>query len=387
MSEVVEQCDSPGSNSDSDTSDTEEYVNEPPIPPIRINIGSRKRKYTPTLVGSNGINAIYGSDEPLKKRIRNIDIKSRISTLDELIKLAEEPADVCVRRAYNSFALQQMLPTLRKLNNTIGMKMVKTQVVNMILFNLSGVDSANPLNYHTVIEGQPGVGKTMLGHILAEIYCGLGIISTTNIIFAKRNDLIAGYLGQTAIKTQRVIDSAENGVLFIDEAYSLGNSEGRDSYSKECIDTINRNLTERAGAFVCVIAGYAGQLQSCFFAQNSGLERRFPYRFTIDAYTPAELYQIFELMVRKDKWELEANATNEQFFATNIKFFKFMGGDIEILFQKCKITHVSRIFGIHDVKKRLLTREDITDGFELFKANPSVRDRDDTDTAPLSMYI
>ena len=84
----------------------------------------------------------------------------------------------------------------------------------------------------------------------------------------KRSDLIGKYLGHTAAKTQKVIDSCKGGVLFIDEAYSLGNPEGRDSFSKECIDTINQNLTENKANLLCIIAGYKDALDKCFFAYN-----------------------------------------------------------------------------------------------------------------------
>jgi hypothetical protein len=206
---------------------------------------------------------------------------------------------------------------------------------------------------HTVIQGPPGVGKTMLGHIIGQIYWELDIIQTdipyksesnsvqekrktkyilesdddsyysdddddyypksklNNFIksvvkkgpvskntrssinnppelkfkVAKRSDLIAKYLGQTAAKTQEVIDDAVGGVLFIDEAYSLGNADGGDSYAKECIDTINQNLTEKKNQLLVIIAGYENALEECFFAYNEGLNRRFPFRYTIDAYT------------------------------------------------------------------------------------------------------
>ena len=119
------------------------------------------------------------------------------------------------------------------------------------------------------------------------------ILKNEKFVKARRSDLIAGYLGQTAKATQKIIDSAIGGVLFIDEVYSLGNSEKRDSFAKECIDTINENLTEKKTDFICIIAGYKDEIDSCFFSYNSGLERRFPVRFTIEEYKPEELFLIF----------------------------------------------------------------------------------------------
>jgi len=94
-----------------------------------------------------------------------------------------------------------------------------------------------------------------------------------------------------------MIDAAKGGVLFIDEVYSLGNAEKRDSFSKECIDTINENLTTKKTDFICIIAGYKEDIKDCFFAYNAGLERRFPIRFHIDEYNASELFSIFKKKV------------------------------------------------------------------------------------------
>ena len=143
---------------------------------------------------------------------------------------------------------------------------------------------------HTIIEGPPGVGKTQLGKILAKIYLSLGIIQSNKFRIATRKDFIGEYLGHTAIKTQKVIDSCMGGVLFIDEAYSLGNGDSKkDTFSKECIDTLNQNLSENKGKFVCIIAGYKENLEHDFFSVNPGLQRRFPFRYSIEKYTSKEL--------------------------------------------------------------------------------------------------
>jgi SpoVK/Ycf46/Vps4 family AAA+-type ATPase len=117
---------------------------------------------------------------------------------------------------------------------------------------------------HTVIEGEPGTGKTELAEKIGKVYLKLGILKNDIFKKVKRSDLIAGYLGQTAIKTARLIEECKGGVLFIDEAYSLGNAEGkdgRDSFSKECIDVLNQSLTENKNNFVCIIAGYKEDLE------------------------------------------------------------------------------------------------------------------------------
>jgi SpoVK/Ycf46/Vps4 family AAA+-type ATPase len=238
---------------------------------------------------------------------------------------------------------------------------------------------------HTVIQGPPGVGKTLLGRLLGEIYYNLGVIKgnkdkkkrkkagDSNEKFAfkivKRSDLIGKYLGHTAAKTQQAIDEAEGGVLFIDEAYSLGNPEGRDSFSKECIDTINQNLSENKGKFLCIIAGYKESLDKCFFAYNEGLRRRFSFVYTIEPYIAKELREIFIKMVRDIKWDIVSETDiGLDFFEKNHSCFKFYGGDMETLLFNCKLEHSKRTFGTAEPKKKF-NREDLDNGFKVFLFN------------------
>lgn len=223
---------------------------------------------------------------------------------------------------------------------------------------------------HTVIEGSPGCGKTELGKILAKIYLALDLVYNDYFRVVKRGDLIAEYLGQTAIKTQKVLDKARGGVLFLDEAYSLGNPELRDSYSKECIDTINQHLTEAKDKFILIIAGYKESLKDSFFAVNPGLERRFPFRYEVDEYDGGDLFLIFKKMVGDDGWELSlVDPILPNFFEINRKEFKFNGGDIETLLQMTKIAHARRVFTEDMTYKKKLTGADLNEGFKMFKEN------------------
>ena len=135
------------------------------------------------------------------------------------------------------------------------MKDIKQNIINLFFFYLQNLykDGSNNQMLHTIIEGKPGSGKTEVAKILAKIYFNLGIIKTSKFVIARRSDLIGKYLGHTAANTQEIFDKAENGVIFIDEAYSLGNKQGTDSFSKECIDTINQNLTEKKGKVIVII--------------------------------------------------------------------------------------------------------------------------------------
>ena len=168
--------------------------------------------------------------------------------------------------------------------------------------------------------------------------------------------------------------------MFIDEAYSLGNPEGRDSFAKECIDTINQNLTEKRD-LLCIIAGYKNDLEKCFFAYNAGLARRFTFRYDIEGYSSDELMEIFMMKLRKEGWIIEFDVENDQnkkiklierlrgFFATNSKNFPHYGGDIETLFLNCKIYHGRRMLFKDPSLRKILTLHDVEKGFETYLSN------------------
>lgn len=201
----------------------------------------------------------------------------------------------------------------------------------------------------------------------------------------KRSDLIGKYLGHTAKQTTDVIKSCEGGVMFIDEAYSLGNPEGRDSFAKECIDTINQHLSEDKCNLLCIIAGYKDALDTCFFSYNEGLRRRFPFVYTIEKYTAEELCLIFKKMVKEIGWS--ADDVSEKFFKDNYDCFENMGGDIEILMLMTKIESAKRTLFEPEERKKI-NLKDIEKSFKQFRINKDLKtDKDDAADAPWrSMY-
>ncbi len=265
-----------------------------------------------------------------------------------------------------------LIEPLQKLKNIIGMNKIKENILEMILYYIQNFESKTSDMLHTSIEGPPGVGKTKLGRILAQVYHGLGVIPSKRFKRVRRTDLIGKYLGHTAHKTQEVIDEAEGGVLFIDEAYSLGAEGEKDIYSKECIDTINMNLTEKKKNLIVIIAGYTDQLDKSFFAANEGLKRRFPFRFTIDGYNEKEMKDIFYAQIRRLKWKLHPEVSIdylENFFKKNKKDFPHFGGDIETVILNCKMSHAKRVIGKPNIYHKILTIDDINNAFDKFKQN------------------
>lgn len=316
-------------------------------------------------------------------------IDQKIETLDDLIGLCDFwKEDMTEEYNIDLKRLSMLKEPLTKLKNVIGMDKVKKQIVQHVIYFLQGY-GRNEDMLHMTIQGPPGTGKTMIGEILGEIYFKLGIIkgkpkknkdgkprNEDELIFKKvrRSDLIGEYLGHTAVKTQKIIDECEGGVLFIDEAYSLGNKEGKDNFSKECIDTINQNLTEKKNKFVCIVAGYPDELDSCFFSYNPGLRRRFPFNYTIDPYTEKELEAIFRKKVEDNKWSInpELSAHLSSFMKKNKEHFPHYGGDIETLFFICKMGHAMRTLNCHPRERTILTILDLENGFSTFKHNREI---------------
>lgn len=307
----------------------------------------------------------------IPKRLTNRSKNYKI-TLTDLIELGS--CYHCkLQTTFHAISLEKLATLaipLEKLNRMIGMTSIKDNFVEQIIYALLELD-VNPQELlHTIIEGPPGTGKTCVVDILAEIYLIIGCLKKNVIKKVKRSDLIAKYLGQTAIQTQQAINEAIGGILVIDEAYSLGSPDKRDSYSKECIDTINRNLTENAGKFICIIIGYSDELDKCFFAYNPGLKSRFRFRFTIDKYTSDELCEIFKLKVSETKkWRLDNRITISElqsFFKNNYDTFVSFGRDVESLLLHTKTTHANRVFLNNNATKAIITLDDVHHGHKRF---------------------
>ena len=206
---------------------------------------------------------------------------------------------------------------LEKLNHMVGLEAVKKEIANLAAFLNLQVRRGETNTFqgkHYVLTGNPGTGKTTVARIMADVFRTLGILSRGQLIEADRSKLVAGYAGQTAIKTNQLIDSALGGVLFIDEAYTLKTSDN-DSFGGEAIDTLLKRLEDDRGKFICIVAGYTDQMHD-FIDSNPGLKSRFTQTIHFDDYTPDELTEIF-LSLAKDKSftidEETKNAIHRQF--------------------------------------------------------------------------
>jgi len=286
-------------------------------------------------------------------------------------------------------SLCKCLDPLLKLDSLIGMDSIKNNILDQVLFYSQRLNTDEMM--HMCITGPPGVGKTTVGKILSEIYSNLGFLSTNKFKVVSRTELIAGYLGQTALKTLKVLNEAKGGVLFIDEAYSLGGGvdESGASYSKECIDTINKFLSENTSDFIMIVAGYKDEMDKYFFPLNKGLRRRFPWVYDIKEYSIDNLKNIFIYQVESTNWKFEILIRENKYsilnelFKENKELFGNNGGDTLVLFDKSKICHSRRVFGKNRRLKKILTVVDIRQAIEQLKI---LKKPDKPTNVPFGMY-
>ena len=210
---------------------------------------------------------------------------------------------------------------IEELESLIGLSRTKEEVQEIVDFarvQKARKDKGLPVSsvsYHLVFTGRPGTGKTTVARLVAKIYKELGIVSKGEIVECSAKDLVAGYVGQTAIKTGEVIEKALGGVLFIDEAYTLVDKSGQ-GYGQEAIDTLLKEMEDHRDDFAVIVAGY-DDLMKGFIESNPGLKSRFNRYVHFDDYTPDEMYEIFSKLCEKNAYELDEESVDilKKYFA------------------------------------------------------------------------
>ena len=200
-----------------------------------------------------------------------------------------------------------------ELQEYIGLEKIKDEVrdlINLVTVYQMRREHELPvadLSLHMVFSGNPGTGKTMIARLMARIYKTLGILSGGQLIEVDRSGLVAGYVGQTAVKTMEVLEKAKGGVLFIDEAYTLSRG-GQNDFGQEAIDTVLKYMEDHRSEIVVIVAGYTELMQE-FVHSNPGLESRFNRFMEFDDYNEDELFAIFEQRCKKNGYCLQEEAT------------------------------------------------------------------------------
>lgn len=315
--------------------------------------------------------------------IESITIDTEVNNITDILNLIDKyKNDPAIKYNINMKSLHDIKEPLEELNNMIGMVQLKNSIVDQIIYFIQEFNKCNHPSsgdfMHTVIYGPPGTGKTEIAKIMGKIFSKIGLLNNGTFKKVTRSDLIAGYLGQTSLKTRDVIKDSLGGVLFIDEAYALGNPDKKDSFSKECIDTLCEALSDNKDNLMVIVAGYEKELKESFFSFNQGLDSRFTWRFKTDDYSGEDLYNIFLKKVKDIGWEIDTNSKiSVEWFKKNKEYFKFYGRDIETVLAKTKIAHSRRVFCLPESEKKKINLKDLDKGFEIYINNDDVKNRKD----------
>ena len=253
---------------------------------------------------------------------------------------------------------------LAELDGLCGLERVKKDVKSLI--NLVKVQKLReeqglpvaPMSLHLVFLGNPGTGKTTVARLLAKIYHAVGVLSKGQLVEVDRSGLVAGFVGQTAIKTGEVIQKALGGVLFIDEAYSLAGQDSPNDFGREAIEVLLKGMEDHRKDLIVIVAGY-DELMEQFIHANPGLESRFNKYFYFEDYDSPQLLEIFQSMCKKHGYVLSEEAerwAKEDFQAIYQERDENFGNarDVRNLFEKAVARQADRVAQLEEVTKEQL---------------------------------
>ena len=303
----------------------------------------------------------------------NLVSKEEETILKEVYQLTHNPISDEESKSLNISGVNEketLEEVCNELESLIGLDSVKQEVKSLMNYikiqkerEKVGLKSSQ-ISYHCVFTGSPGTGKTTVARIVAKIYMHLGILKKGHLVETDRSGLVAEYSGQTAVKANKTIDSAVDGVLFIDEAYSLV-GENKDDFGKEAVATLIKRMEDDRDKLIVILAGYTGEMKS-FIDTNPGLQSRFNRYIQFPDYSPNELVEIFKLNCCKLSYILtdEANKNLLEIittaFSNRDKSFG-NGRFARNLFEKTIENQANRIAGLPSLNKEILTTIEVED--------------------------
>lgn len=299
-------------------------------------------------------------------------------------KRMERPADIPVPEQKKTEpeaipeteeSLEELLKDLNELTGLTKVKEDLHSLINLLKVHKIRAERNMPrtsVSLHMVFSGNPGTGKTTVARMLGRIYHAVGVLSKGHLVEVDRSGLVSGYVGQTAMKTRKIIDSALGGVLFIDEAYTLTANAGANDFGMEAVNTLLKAMEDNRDDLIVIVAGYTELMQE-FLDSNPGLRSRFNKQIVFADYTPEELMHIFNGMCSKAFFKLTENAS-----ASVLAFFEnrtrqdsasFANGrDVRNYFEKALTNQANRLatmVSVTDEDLMTITEEDVK-SIELF---------------------
>lgn len=260
---------------------------------------------------------------------------------------------------------------LEDLNGLIGLSEVKEEVNRMVnLLRVQKLRADRGLkngtsSKHLVFSGNPGTGKTTVARMLGKIYQSLGVLSSGQLVEVDRSNLVSGYIGQTATKTQEVIDQAMGGILFIDEAYTLTANKGENDFGQEAVDTLLKAMEDSRDDFMVIVAGYPEPMEN-FLASNPGLKSRFPKFVHFADYTAEELLDILKVLCEQQQYHFSKEALTRakeifQEWTTNKPDNFANAREVRNFFEQAVANHASRVVNIDKATDELLSCIEVQD--------------------------
>lgn len=319
-----------------------------------------------------GMNISSGTEDPLA------DAKNALNEFNTKVNEASANGVAPATKTDNASSEDSSVPKepeedpMETLDKLIGLDTIKADVKELTNFvkiqktrKDAGLKSV-PVSLHLVFTGNPGTGKTTVARIISKLYKNIGVLSKGQLVETDRSGLVAGYVGQTAIKTQELIKKAMGGVLFIDEAYAL--SQKDDAFGQEAIDTILKAMEDHRDDLVVIVAGYTEPMEK-FINSNPGLKSRFNKYIEFPDYTIDELMEIFDMNCKKYDYVIEDDTKqhvkeliSQRKLASNGNFAN--AREIRNLFEEIITNQASRIAGIEDLKPEdmmKITNDDLFD--------------------------
>jgi len=305
----------------------------------------------------------YYDDELINKELELLKLKMQKERLDKNSNAANTCSD----------GLDAVLNNLNQLTGLENVKNAVNDLVNLLkvqnMRQRQGLPNS-PITLHSVFVGSPGTGKTTVARLMGQIYKELGILSKGHLVETDRSGMVAGYIGQTAIQTDKLIESALDGVLFIDEAYTLTPENADRDFGKEAVDTLLKRMEDYRDRLIVIVAGYPDEMAR-FINSNPGLKSRFTRYFLFEDYNGDELLQIFKLLCEQYHFILEVEAQEKILAHFNCLYLNRdknfgNGRTVRNIFEKVIQKQANRIVNIALLNKEAMTTIIADDVLDIF---------------------